>query len=98
MNQPVARQSIQALIEFDADPNVLVVIAHDTAPKEVLEFFPKGTINDWQAKGAKAKMHWGFLNEMPIDGKVGKPLLVPGLFKDGKRVRGLDPENPEKEF
>lgn len=53
-----AMESIAHLFEFDADPNVLVVIAHDMAPKDSLVFFPKGTINDWQSKGYKEAMHW----------------------------------------
>lgn len=48
-----AMKSIKSLFDFDADPNVLVVIAHDMAPKDSLTFFPKGTINDWKSKGYK---------------------------------------------
>lgn len=46
-------QSITHLFDFDADPNVLVLIAHDMAPKDSLTFFPNGTVNDWKSKGCK---------------------------------------------
>ena len=84
--------SIRALTEFDADPNVLVLIAHDTAPLEnpEIEWFPKGSINDWKKKGWKDSMHWHFLNELPIDGKTGRDVLVDGLYKDGKRIKTLE--------
>jgi hypothetical protein len=35
----------------------MVLIAHDAASLDVLPFFPDGTIDDWQAKGYKEKMH-----------------------------------------
>lgn len=81
--------SIRALMEFDADPNIMVIIAHDTAPIELLPFFPNGTINDWKAQGWKEIMHWHFLNELPIDGKTSREPLVDGSYKDGKRVTDL---------
>lgn len=78
-------------MEFDADPNILVVIAHDTAPIEIMDFFPKANINDWQAKGHKEVMHWHFLNELPVDGKTGRDTLVDGLYDSkGKRVKDLE--------
>lgn len=77
-------------MEFDADPNILTCIAHDTAPFEFMNFFPNGTINDWQKKGWKEKMHWHFLNELPVDGKSTKEPLCDGLYKDGKRIKTLE--------
>ena len=83
--------SLRKLEKFDADPNVLVIIAHDTAPLDVMTFFPRGTINDWKAKGWKEKMHWHFVNELPIDGKVGRDPLVDGIYRaDGVRVKTLE--------
>lgn len=90
--------SIRKLWEIDADPNVLVIIAHDSAPLDVLPFFPEGgTINDWKEKGYKEKMHWHFVNELPVDGKAGRETMVDGLYKmDGeggvKRVKNLKGE------
>lgn len=87
-------QSINALMAFDADPNVLVIIAHDPAPKDSLTFFPHGTINDWKEKGVKEVMHWNFVNELPVDGKPGRKPLVDGLYRyerdDLKRVKALE--------
>ena len=61
--------SFKSLQEFDADPNVLVAIAHDPASLEVFEFFPNATMNDWKRKGYKEAVHWGFLNELPYNAK-----------------------------
>ena len=86
-------ESIHKLIEIDADPNVMVLIAHDAAPLDVLPFFPNGNINDWQNKGYKEKMHWHFVNELPVDGKVGREPLVDGLYDvDGKKIKTLTGE------
>lgn len=87
---PVAQQSIKRLEEFDADENVFVAVAHDEGLIDVCEWFPKGTINDWKKKGWKGKSQWGFLNELPIDGKPGRPWIAPGLVRDGKVVTGDD--------
>lgn len=78
---PTAEQSIRALAEFDADPNILILIAHDVAPLEVLPFFPQGAINGWQKAGWKDQLHWGFLNELPFEGKARRKQLVDGLYK-----------------
>lgn len=89
---PTAMESIHKLLDFDADPNVLVLIAHDAAPLDVLPFFPDGNINDWQQKGYKQKMHWHFVNELPVDGKAGREPLTDGLYIGGKRMKTLDGE------
>lgn len=86
----MAQQSIKRLEEFDADENVFVAVAHDEGLIDVCEWFPKGTINDWKKKGWKGKSQWGFLNELPIDGKPGRPWIAPGLVRDGKVVTGDD--------
>ena len=85
-------QSLRALAEFDADESVLVVIAHDTAPLDVMPFFPNGTINDWKRRGYKEKMHFHFVNELPIDGIVGREPLVDGVYRDGARIKTLEGE------
>lgn len=77
-------------MEFDADPNVLVVIAHDSAPNDIANFFPDGTINDWQQKGWKDSMHWHFLNELPINGKQERNPLCDGLYKNGQKFKNLE--------
>lgn len=84
-------ESIRTLFEFDAQPNVLVLIAHDTAPLATLNFFPNGTINDWKSKGWKESMHWYFLNELPYQGRAADT-INDGVYKDGKRVKTLTGE------
>lgn len=79
-----AQKSVDKLIEFDGDENVFVAIGHDPSLQDVCDFFPKGTLNGWKQKGWKSSTHWGFVNELPIDGKPGRPPLVVGLLKDGK--------------
>ncbi|KAK4938227.1 hypothetical protein LTR10_021300 [Elasticomyces elasticus] len=86
-----ARKSTRALEEFDAQPNVLVVIAHDPTSLDVFDFFPKHTMNDWQKKGWKQGSHWGFLSELPYNGKTVRPLLVDGLYNQkGDKLRDLN--------
>lgn len=81
---------MEALKEFDASPNVLTIIAHDPTSLDVFDFFPKGTLNDWQKKGWKRKHHWGFLSEMPYNGKTVRPVLVDGLYEGDQKLRGLE--------
>ncbi|KIW17975.1 hypothetical protein PV08_05170 [Exophiala spinifera] len=89
-NPVEAQASVEAVMEFDADPNILVIIAHDPTPRSVCEFFPHGTLNGWRSKGWKTKMHWGFLNELPYKGKILTKLLVDGLYTHGKKLRGVE--------
>lgn len=79
-----ALHTVDALQEFDADENVFVAIAHDTALRDVVELFPVGKMNDWKVKKWGLKSHWHFVNELPVDGRPGRELIVDGLFKDGK--------------
>jgi hypothetical protein len=89
VDPPTAMESIRTLMEFDADPNVLTLIAHDPAPLDTMTFFPNGSINDWKKQGLKEKMHWYFLNEMPAKGVEDRPVMVDGLYKEGKKVKDL---------
>lgn len=87
---PTAEKSVRTLAEFDSDPRILVLIAHDVAPLNVMNFFPNGTINDWRRKGWKEQLHWGFLNELPVKGKTHRQQLVDGLYANGQKIRGLE--------
>ncbi|KAF2397487.1 hypothetical protein EJ06DRAFT_498590 [Trichodelitschia bisporula] len=82
-----AQESINKLEDFDADPNVLVCIAHDEGLLEVVDWFPNGSLNDWKKKGWKEQSQWGFLNALPVSGKPPGPWITPGLMKDGKRMK-----------
>ncbi|KAL1894029.1 hypothetical protein Sste5346_006171 [Sporothrix stenoceras] len=87
---------------FDADPNVLVLLAHDTSLVEVLPVFnvnPEKDLNNWHADGMKEKCHWGWLGELPqydSEGNVvGPPVcrsvpIVQGLWKEGKLIKSFD--------
>ena len=90
VDPPTAQKSVKSLEELDADANVFVCIAHDGGLLPVVDFFPHGTINDWKRRGWKEWTKWGFLNELPVDGKPAKPWIAPGLVKDGKVVRKED--------
>lgn len=89
VDPPTAEESITALKEFDADPNILLLIAHDVAPLLALPFFPTANLNDWKQKGYKEEMHWAFVNELPYEGHARRRQLVDGLYRDGKKLRNL---------
>lgn len=90
IDPPTAQKSVKSLEELDADENVFVCVAHDGGLIPVVDWFPSGTINDWKNKGWKERSRWGFLNELPIDGKPGRPWIAPGLVKEGKVVSKED--------
>ncbi|EFX03459.1 metallo-beta-lactamase superfamily protein [Grosmannia clavigera kw1407] len=52
--------------EFDAADNVLVIIAHDSAPlmpSSGFQFFPDGTLNNWKKDKLDEKIRWSFLTD-----------------------------------
>lgn len=55
-----ARETLHKIETFDADPNVLVIAAHDWSLKDVIDFYPH-RVNDWKGKGWKEKGRWRFL-------------------------------------
>lgn len=55
-----ARDTLHKIESFDADPNVLVIAAHDWSLKDVVEFYPTKA-NDWKRKGWKEAGRWRFL-------------------------------------
>ncbi|KAH7109887.1 beta-lactamase-like protein [Dendryphion nanum] len=89
MNPLVAQCSIDKLKAIDADSQVLALIAHDPGTLEVIPFFPSGTINDWQKCGWKHQLRWQFLDELSVDGKERRKLLVDGTYIEGNRVKDL---------
>ncbi|KAF2005680.1 hypothetical protein P154DRAFT_608678 [Amniculicola lignicola CBS 123094] len=89
LDRVVAAKSIKELQRFDEDPDIFVCIAHDPTLLTVLPFLndnPEKDMNSWKAEGLKEKAQWGWLNELPRDGKPGRPMLVEGVWKDGKLV------------
>ena len=37
-------------------------------------------------------MHFHFVNELPIDGKVGREPIVDGVYRDGAKIKTLEGE------
>jgi hypothetical protein len=83
-----AHESNDRLKEFDASNDVFVSFAHDGGLYDVIDFYPKGTMNDRKAKGWKEKAHWGFLSELLVDGGPIPP-LAKGVFRERKMLRPL---------
>lgn len=82
-----AQQSVDKLRAFDASPSVLVCLAHDPELLRFLPTFnetPSADINGWKEDDVKEKTRWGWLNELPRGGRPGRPLLVEGLWRDGR--------------
>ncbi len=55
-------RSLGHLVRLDADPDVLMVIAHDGTAPGVVEDFPE-SVNGWKEKGWKEKLMWRFLEK-----------------------------------
>ena len=55
-----ARGTLHKIESFDADPNILVVAAHDWSLKDIVDYFPQSA-NEWKRKGWKDKGRWRFL-------------------------------------
>ncbi|SJL12031.1 uncharacterized protein ARMOST_15448 [Armillaria ostoyae] len=61
-DQETSLATISKLSRLDANPDVLVLIAHDSTAPGVIDEFPK-SLNDWKAKGWKDKLMWAFLEK-----------------------------------
>ena len=68
---PQAISSRDKMMGFDADPNVLVILAHDTSVMGVLPFYPE-SLNGWNEKewGDKENMRWEFMGDFDLSGAV----------------------------
>lgn len=55
-----AQQSLEKMVDFDADEKILVVAAHDFTMLPVLQYFPEEA-NGWYEAGWKQTAHWEFL-------------------------------------
>lgn len=81
LDPKVSQQSVKKLEEFDACADVLVCLAHDVGLEDVCRFFPHGDMAGWKAEGWKERSRWGFLNELPVDGKPGRGWIANGLMR-----------------
>lgn len=77
-----AQNSANRLQELDADENILVLLAHDTALEDVVEKFPKHTLNDWKERGWKEKFAWNFLNELHSGSQKAGQEIEQGLLSE----------------
>ncbi|KAF2815700.1 putative N-acyl homoserine lactonase AttM [Mytilinidion resinicola] len=59
---PEAERSLEGVTEFDADENVLVVLAHDASLRDVVGFYPQEA-NEWKRKLWRDKGRWRFLTD-----------------------------------
>ncbi|KAJ4982687.1 metallo-beta-lactamase superfamily protein [Stagonosporopsis vannaccii] len=57
--------TIEKLTEFDANSNVLTIIAHDRSLLDVLDFYP-ASANDWKEKGWRQAGMWRFLADFKL--------------------------------
>lgn len=61
-----AVRSIGKLQDFDANDDVLTIIAHDSTLLDNLDFYPK-KLNDWKAKDHKKQVLWSFCGDFKVD-------------------------------
>ncbi|KAK7055317.1 Metallo-beta-lactamase superfamily protein [Favolaschia claudopus] len=54
--------SLEKVASFDADPDFLVVAAHDISIRSAIPYFPK-YINGWKASKLKERTVWNFVDE-----------------------------------
>ncbi|OAL44448.1 Metallo-hydrolase/oxidoreductase [Pyrenochaeta sp. DS3sAY3a] len=90
LDREQAARSIQELQRFDAHPDILVCIAHDPTLIKVLPFLndaPERDLRDWKAEGMKERAQWGWLNELPREGRPGRGMYVEGVWRGEERVR-----------
>lgn len=57
----VAQATIDAIQRFDAHPDVLVILAHDSSLRGLVDTFPADAVG-WKEKGWKETGAWAFLN------------------------------------
>ncbi|KAF3761923.1 hypothetical protein M406DRAFT_342602 [Cryphonectria parasitica EP155] len=62
-DQALSDQTIEWTQIVDADPNVWVIIAHDTALLDGIDLFPEAA-NNWKKKAYKEKTMWKFLEDL----------------------------------
>ena len=61
-NLQEARDTVLAVQRFDSRPDVLIIAAHDSSLRNIIDVFPQEA-NDWRAKGWKQKGSWLFLSD-----------------------------------
>ena len=59
-----ARDSITKMGDFDAQENILTMIAHDDTMIDVVGTFPNTRANNWKSEGWREKGLWKFLKDL----------------------------------
>lgn len=59
-----AREAIIKLQAFDVDERIFMASAHDLGLRDVIEYFPDKTMDEWRQKGWKEKARWLFLRDL----------------------------------
>lgn len=62
----MAREALKCIEAFDADENIMVIMAHDWTLLRVMEFWPKPA-NGWHEKEWKKKGRWELLKDLGKD-------------------------------
>ncbi|KAL8674885.1 MAG: hypothetical protein Q9168_000688 [Polycauliona sp. 1 TL-2023] len=57
--QAEAKETLQKIMELDAQENVFVVLAHDTSLEDQIDLYPKSA-DRWMEKGWKSRTRWLF--------------------------------------
>lgn len=67
-----ARECLKKLEVFEADENIMIMIAHDYTFIPVIDFFPKNA-NGWHEASWKKKSQWIFLDDFKdlVEAKAG---------------------------
>lgn len=84
----VASRSVQSLLAFDACPRVLICLAHDETVLKTLPTLnnnPDDDLNNWEQRGYKDKVRWGWLNDLPRNGRSGREPVVEGFWRENCR-------------
>lgn len=61
-DRPAALETVSKMQEFDAENNILMLIAHDLSVRETIPLFPK-KINDWKLKHLRWETRWLFCKD-----------------------------------
>ncbi|POR32500.1 Uncharacterized protein TPAR_07279 [Tolypocladium paradoxum] len=83
----VSQHSVEKLVDFDASPSILICLAHDETMLRSLPTLndnPEDDLNNWQQRGYKKKIHWGWLNDLPRNGKPARETAVQGFWREKK--------------
>ncbi|KAJ7717785.1 beta-lactamase-like protein [Mycena metata] len=76
---PTSRASIALISAFDANPDVLVVLAHDESLLEIVGPAFPAKLDGWKERGWKERAVWAFLEEGNAAFRFGDKVEVEGV-------------------